>query len=184
LAGLPTPALAAIHDTDDANYPAEMQWERHRVEAVALYKLGRSAEAMAALQDVPDGSAIRAEIAWKAHDWTSLVAANSASMPAGARLSVVEQAIVLRHGIALAMLGREADLIKLRQRYDAAFAGSPGAATLGLLTGNPATLKGDDLTAAMLAVPSASPVGKIGDLLEVASLEIRGIAMAPRDQPR
>jgi hypothetical protein len=184
LAGLPTSALAAIHDTDDADYPDEMQWERHRMEAVALYKLGRRPEAMAALQDVPDGSAIRAEIAWKAHDWKLLVSNDSAALPTASRLSVVEQAIVLRHAIALAMLGSEANLVKLRQRYAGAFAGSPGAATFDLLTGNPASLDGDALAAAMLAVPSASPAGEIGDLLEVASIEPRGNPMAPRDQPR
>lgn len=184
LAGMPTPALTAIRDTDDVAYPPDMQWERHRMEAVALFKLGRQPEALAALQDVPDGSAVRAEMAWKSHDWKALVSEESGLLPTGSGLSIVQQAIVLRHAIALAMLGREPQLLKLRERYTKGFAGSPGAATFALLTGDPATLDGDALAAAMLAVPSQSPAGAIGDLLEAATIEPKTRPMAPRDGAR
>jgi hypothetical protein len=184
LAGMPTSALAAIQNTDDANYPAEMQWERNRMAAVALYKLGRRPEALAALQDVPNGATIRHEIEWKARDWQAMVKDDAAALPAGPQLSIVEQAIVLRHAIALAMLGREPALASLRQRYARGFAGTPATATFDLLTGDPATLDGSSLSSAMLAVPSTSLSGKIGDLLEVASIEPRNAAMAPTDPRR
>lgn len=179
LAGLPTPALAAIHDTDANAYPVEIQWERHRVEAVALYKLGRRQEALAALQDVPDGSTIRAEIYWKTHDWQGLIAEVSPRLPSNPQLSAVEQAIVLREAIALAMLGREPALLQLRSRYASALKGLPVAATFDLLTGDPATLDANALTAAMLAVPSASPAGTISDLIDVAVAEPKA-ATRPR----
>lgn len=65
LSGRPTAALEAIRATDGNDYPLAMQWERHRMEAVALFQLGRRSEALAALQDVPDGAALRAEIIGK-----------------------------------------------------------------------------------------------------------------------
>ena len=51
-----------------------MLGDRHRVEAVALDQLGRTTEAMAVLQTVPDAATIRAEIAWKHHDWKTVAA--------------------------------------------------------------------------------------------------------------
>ncbi|MBC7583228.1 MAG: hypothetical protein H7316_05710 [Tardiphaga sp.] len=178
LSGRPTQALAAIRATDGNTYPEEMQWERHRMEAVALYQMGRRPEARAAVQDVPDGAAIRAEIDWKAHDWAALVAEAPAHLPTGAVLSLVEQAIILRQAIALATLGRETALMRLHSRYETAFAGLPGSATFDLLTVAPSTLDGEALAAAMLAIPSVSPVGVIGDLLEVANAEPQAKAAA------
>jgi hypothetical protein len=166
LAGQPQMAVAVLHDSEGPAYPPEMQWQRQRMAAVALAKLGRRAEALAAVQDVPDGAVIRAEIFWKARDWSALVAESAGQLPRSARLSAVEQAIVLRHAIALAMLGREPALASLRARYQPAFAGLPGAATFDLLTRDAATLDPESLTAAMLAIPTASPAGAIGDLLD------------------
>lgn len=173
LSGKPIAALEAIRATDGNNYPAEMQWERHRMEAVALFQLGRRPEALATLQDVPDGAAIRAEIEWKTHDWTALIAETPTTLPAGVPLSPVGQAIVLRQAIALAMLGREPALEQLRRRYAQAFARLPGRATFDLLTGDTFSLDRDALTAAMLTIPSVSPAGAIADLLEVPSVEPR-----------
>lgn len=164
LAGEPGDALTAFRATDDASYPATMIFERHRVEAVALYKLGRLAEALAVLQDVPGADVLRAEISWDRRDWPTLAIQTAALLPVSAKLLEVEQAVILRHAIALAMLGREADLAGLRRRYMAAFAGLGSAATFDLLTRDPATIDGDALTKAMLAIPSASPAGAVGDL--------------------
>ena len=166
LAGKPQIALEVLGDTDGPSFPAEMRWQRQRMAAVALVRLGRRAEALAAMQDVPDALVIRAEIFWQGRDWPALVAEMTPRMPGQVQLSPVEQTIVLRYAIALAMLGREAELGRLRLRYQNAFAGLPGAATFDLLTGDVASLTPEALTEAMLAIPSVSPAGAIGDLLD------------------
>lgn len=179
LAGRPEQAVTVLHQTDTPAYPEDMRWQRQRMAAVALARLDRRAEALAAVQDVPDGAVIRAEIMWNARDWPALVAESAAQLPGSARLSAVEQAIVLRYAIALAMLGREPALAGLRARYRPAFAGLPGAATFELLTGDPATLDAEALTAAMLAVPSVSPAGAIGDLLDTPLARPAAAAIKP-----
>lgn len=166
LAGRPDRALQALRDTDGIAYPQEMLWDRRRVGAAALHLLGKTAEALAVLQDVPDGNRIRAEIYWKTQDWAGLVSAGEPALPGPGPLSEVEQAMVLRHAIALAMLGREDGLSGLRARYGASFAKLPSAATFDVLTRAVETIDPAAIAQAMAALPSASPAGKIGDLLD------------------
>lgn len=167
LAAQPDAALDALKRTDGIIFPSDMLADRHRVEAVALYKLGRDAEALAVLQDVPDAGVIRAEIFWKRREWPALVAETEARLPMHrARLGDVDQAIILRHAIALATLGREAALSALRERYLTAFVDLPGAATFDLLTRAPDAIDAQALTNAMMKLPSASPAGRIGELFE------------------
>ncbi len=168
LAAKPTRALAAIRDTDANAYPDEMLWDRHRVEAVALDQLGRTDEALATLQDVPDGAAIRGEIYWKRHDWKAL-AATTVPPPAGSGpMTEVVQARILRYAIALAMLGREGDLALLRSRYGGAFAKLPTAGAFEALTATVGAIDPSMMSAAMAAIPSASPAGGIADLIDAA----------------
>jgi hypothetical protein len=167
LAGSPGKGLAALRETAATAYPDAMRWERQRVEAVALFKLGRLPEAMAVLQDVPDGGAMRAEIWWSVHDWAALAAEIAPQLPQSQLpLSRVEQALVLRQAVALAMLGREAGLAALRQRFADGFAGTPAAASFAVLTSDVATLDPEMLTRAMLAIPSASPAGAMANLFD------------------
>jgi hypothetical protein len=166
LAGDPAQALGVLRQTEATAYPDAMRWNRQRVEAVALYKMGRLNECMAVLQDVPDGAAVRAEIYWSLHNWAALAGETEPMLPSSPRLSDVEQAVVLRYAVALAMLGREAGLKALRLHYDAAFAGTRAATTFALLTGDVAKLDPEMLTRAMVAIPSASPAGVIGNLLD------------------
>ena len=177
LAGNPADALAAIRATDKNDYPAEMLWERHRMEAVALYKLGRRAEALVVLQNVPDASAIRGEIYWKAQEWRALVAEVQPRLPVAGRLDEVDQAILLRQAIAFAMLGKEASLAAMRTRYLPAFAGLRSGATFDLLTRDVASVDAETIRAAMLVIPGASPVGNIGNLLD-APLVAKKLAAA------
>jgi hypothetical protein len=168
LAGRPDRALDAIRKTTDVVYPREMLWERSRVEAVALTQLGRTAEAFAVLSEVPNGGLLQAEILWKARDWNALAAATAPTLPAGGRLSDVAQATVLRHAVALAMTGREAEIAELRARYAGAFAALPTAAAFDALTSDLRAVDPEQLSKAMAAIPSASPAGEIADLLEVS----------------
>lgn len=168
LAAKPARALAAIRDTDNYAYPDGMRWDRHRVEAVALDQIGRTEEAMAVLQDVPDATQIRAEIAWKRHDWPIIAAAPPPPQAEGTRMTDVMQARVLRYATALAMLGHEPDLARLRARYATAFAGLPTAAAFAALTDAVGAVDPAALSAAMAAIPSASPAGGIADLIDAA----------------
>ncbi len=166
LAGTPARALAAIRDTEANAYPDDMLWARHRVEAVALDQLGRTNEALAVLQDVPDGEAIRGELNWRRHDWKALAAAMPPA-PGGA-LTDVAQARILRLAVALAMLGREGDLARLRVQYGAAFAKLPTAPAFAALTASVGSVDPATVSAAMAAIPSASPAGGIADLIDTA----------------
>ncbi|MFM9977361.1 MAG: hypothetical protein ACKVOP_04860 [Sphingomonadaceae bacterium] len=167
LAGKPKRALAAIRDTEGNTYPDDMRFARHRVEAVALDQLGRANEALAVLQDVPDGELIRGELHWRRQDWKALA---ETTLPAAGRtaMSDVVQARVLRVAIALAMLGRESDLAALRAQYRPAFAKLPAAPAFDALTAPVEAVDPATISAAMAAIPSASPAGAIGDLIDAA----------------
>jgi predicted negative regulator of RcsB-dependent stress response len=166
LAGHPDRALEVLRTSEDPNYTNEMRWDRKRMEAVALFQLGKPAVAEAALQDVPGAATIRAEIAWKTQNWTRL-AADDANLPGPGALDSAGQTQVLRHAIALAMLNREDGLDKLRTRYGAAFQSLPSAGAFEMLTRAVSQIDPAGIEQAMAAMPSASPAGVIGDLLEV-----------------
>lgn len=173
LAGAPDRALAAIRATEGNAYPAAMLWDRHRVEAVALDQLGRNNEALAVLQEVPDGLAIRGELYWKRQDWKALVDVTEPTLTGGEKMTDVMQAKVLRYAIALAMLGREDALARLNARYRAAFGKLPTAATFEALTAAIGAIDPATVSAAMAAIPSASPAGDIADLVDAAPV-VRG----------
>ena len=174
LAGQPKRALSAIRDTETNAYPNDMLWARHRVEAVALDQLGRANEALAVLQDVPDGAAIRGELYWRRHDWKALADMMPPAIGAVATLNDVAQAEILRLAVALAMLGREAELARLRARYGAAFAKLPTAAAFAALTAAVGSVDPATISAAMAAIPSTSPAGDIADLIDAAP-QVAGI---------
>lgn len=166
LAGRPDRALQALRSTAATLYPDAMTWDRHRVEAAALHLLGRTGEALAVLADVPDGNRMRGEIFWQRHDWTSLVATDAADLPRPGALDPVDQTIVLRHAIGLAMLGRENALARLKAVYGASFAKLPTAATFDMLTRPVGSIDPATLSKAMGALPAASPAGPVADLLD------------------
>ncbi|KRC79035.1 hypothetical protein [Sphingomonas sp. Root241] len=167
LAGRPDRALDAIRTTEQASYSDAMRYDRKRVEAVALHRLGRTDAAMAALDDLPDAHAIRAEMRWQAKDWGNFVGENALPAPKG--LSEPAQAAVLRQAVALAMLGREDQLEALRARYAAAFKTLPSGQAFDVLTRKVGSIDPAAIGAAMTAIPQASPAGAIGDLLDAAS---------------
>ena len=174
LAGRPDRALDLLKRSADPAYPDAMIHARKRVEAVALTQVGRVSEAFVVLQEVPGAAALRAEILWKRHDWQGLVAETAAVLPRPGALSEVDQAVVLRHAISLAMLGREDGLAALRSRYQASFRGLRTAPVLDMLTGVPGSVDPDMLARAMAAMPGASPAGDIAALLERAPAKVTG----------
>ena len=164
LAGQPARAIDVLRKTDNVPYPADMLAARHRVEAVALTQLGKASEALAILQSVPDGEGLRAEIYWRNHDWAGLAA--SPILPKPGQLDGVAQTVLLRQAIALAMLGREPALARLRARYAAAFAKAPSKALFDILTRPAKSIDPALLGKAMAGLPTASPAGDLADLLD------------------
>lgn len=169
LSGRPDRALAALRDTEQAGYTDQMRWDRKRVEAVALHQIGKDDAAMAALDQVPDAAAVRAEIHWRSKNWGAFVTESEALLPSPKGLGEPGQAVVLRQAVALAMLGREDKLQALRARYGAIFKGLPSARAFDMLTRKVDTIDPADLGAAMAAIPEASPAGSIGDLLDAST---------------
>lgn len=168
LAGQPAAAIKALRLTAATPYPPAIQGERRRVEAVALHLLGRDAEALAVLEDLPDGRALQQELLWQRHDWKGLLKRDTATLPKAAKLDSVQQVVVLRHAVALAMLDRQSDLAQLHARYAKAFAALPSAAAFDALT-RPGSAHDPDLVGkALAALPSASPAGATADLLDAA----------------
>ncbi|ALG60253.1 MULTISPECIES: hypothetical protein [Citromicrobium] len=165
LADKPTDAVRALRATDGNIYPNPMLWARLRIEAVALHKLGRTDEALAVLDGVPQGDAIRDEIEWGRQNWQALTGSDEVLPSQSGGLTQVEQTVVLRRAVALAMLGRETSLQSLRARYATAFAGKPTAAAFDLLTGPVEDLDPAAVAQAMAAMPTASPAGEFADLL-------------------
>jgi len=168
LAGRPDRALGAIRETERTIFPNEMLWDRARIQAVALHQMGRPDEALAVLQDVPGSGGLQSELLWKRRDWARLVSASAGELPGPGALNEVKQAVVLRYAIALGMLGREAELARLRTRYEAGFAGLATAPVFDILTRDAASVDPESVTRAMSAIPTASPAGRIADLLDIA----------------
>lgn len=168
LAGHPDRAIEALRGTAKTIYPQTMLWDRQRIEAIALHQLGRGAEAVAVLQDVPDAEGLRAELLWKQRNWQALADATSAQLPAPGALSDMRQAALLRRAIALAMLGREADLADLRARYADSFTKLPSARAFDMLTQPGGVIDPDQFAQAMAAIPAVSPAGALADLIDAA----------------
>jgi hypothetical protein len=167
LAGRPDLALTALQTSEQPSYSDAMRWERKRMEAVALHRLGKDDAAAAALDGVPDGAAVRAEIHWRTQDWGNFVTESEKSLPAAkGALGAPQQAAVLRYAVALAMLNREDKLRGLRGRYTTAFKGLPSAQAFDMLTASLDKIDPAKIDAAIAAIPEASPAGSIGDLLD------------------
>jgi tetratricopeptide (TPR) repeat protein len=166
LSGRSDRALEVLKKSADPSYPDPMQFERKRMEAVALSQLGRTAEALAMLQDVPDAAGLRTEILWKQRDWQGLANAGPQSLPRTGALNEVGQVVVLRHAIALAMLRQEQELAGLRAQYLSSFAGLSTASVFDMLTAPAGAASAGDLAKAMAAIPGVSPAGDMALLLD------------------
>ncbi|MBO9713516.1 hypothetical protein [Sphingomonas sp.] len=168
MAGRPERAIDALRTTEQPSYTDQMRWDRKRMEAVALAQLGRTDAARAALDGVPDAAAVRAEISWRAKDWNGFVADSEGALP-GKAVNDAQRAMVIRHAIALAMLGREDKLRVLGARYGGAFAGQQGEEAFKMLTAGMGAVDPGKLGAALAALPAANPPASIGDLLDAGT---------------
>lgn len=170
LSGRPGAAVSMLRRTEAAAFTPEMNMERDQMEAIALFLSGRGRDAVALLQDVADSAALRGELLWRQRRWEDLVVTMNGLLPRAGKgmLSEVDQTVVLRQGIALAMLGRLDDLTALHARYGSDFAGLSTAAAFDLIAG-PAGAQPARLVRALASLPSASPAGSLADLLDAAA---------------
>lgn len=167
LAGQPDRADQVIRGTADTLYPEPMATSRTRLEAIALFQLGRTGEALALLRDVPNTADLRDELLWRARDWTRL---SQSPLQAGSRLDAVAQVRLLRQAIALRMIGDEQGLARLNARYAGGFSGLPTAAAFSALSGDGGS---DSLAQALAALPAVSPAGDDADLLDLSDAAIK-----------
>lgn len=167
LAGKPGDAVTLLRTTARNDYTPAMIAERQRIQAIALSQLGRVDQAVAILAEVPNSAALRSEILWKQRRWADLVTADQSLLPRAATpLSDVDQIVVLRHAIGLAMLGRVSELGSLHQRYAAGFETKPSDRVFGLLSGPLNSGGGTRLDEALAALPTVSPVDALAPLLD------------------
>lgn len=170
LARRPDLAMRTLRETDDIAYPDAMRWSRQRIQAVILHLMGKDDAARSILADMPGGGGLMAEIDWQARDWKRLAEA-APPQPGKGPMAEVDQALILRRAVALAMLGREADLGRLRTRYAAAFRGAAAAGAFDLVTRPVGSLTPDAVARAMAALPSVSPAGELADLFELGQAQ-------------
>lgn len=139
----PERALAALETSEIEGVPAALALERRRLGARALAELGRKAEALAliARDRDPETELVRAEIYWRAEDWTG--AAESLGRLVDL-LGVVEDdlpeaesRLVLSWATALALRDDRHGMLLLRRRFDAAMEKGPDAEAYRLVTKEP-----------------------------------------------
>ncbi|MFD2577958.1 hypothetical protein ACFSTD_03605 [Novosphingobium colocasiae] len=160
LAGKADRALRTLRETNDPGLPDDMMAERKRVEAAALAQLGRTDEAMAALDELPGSGALQGEILWQRHEWARYADIAAPALPTGRALDPVAQAQVLRYAISQAMLGNGDGLTRLHARYAPAFKGLASAPVFEMLTGTPGAVDPGKLAQAMAAIPIGQPGGR------------------------
>lgn len=161
-------ALQLITESEGPRYPVDITNTRKKVAAVALTLLGRKAEALAALDEVPDGMAITAEILWHAQQWADLEAAQALLLRRSGSTSPVVRTLIFRQAVALSMQAKTAQIADLRRRYRGSFTGQADGAAFDLLTAPVDDIDPATIADAIKKLPSVSPAGAFGDLLSLA----------------
>lgn len=171
-AGLPDRALDALRRSARAVYPRDVLYDRHRIEAVALTRVGRGEEALALLDGVPNSQGLTAEILWRLEDWQRLAELQQPMIAAhkSGPAALPMQVLLLRQAIALSILGDDAGLNTLRDRHGSAFVGQPAQPAFALLTATVEAPAPDALSKAMASMPSISPAGAYANLMGTAPL--------------
>ncbi|MFO1189278.1 MAG: hypothetical protein U1E97_06745 [Alphaproteobacteria bacterium] len=139
----PDGAIKALSDSDEAGLPPTMIRDRRLLAAEALASRGRDQEALKALLDDQgaESERLRADIHVKNGRWREAAQIHEkllAGVAPGRPLAPDEARVVLNRGVALAMLGDNAGLAALRDRFAAQMGTGPEAAAFGLLTSTPA----------------------------------------------
>ncbi|MCA0200601.1 MAG: tetratricopeptide repeat protein, partial [Proteobacteria bacterium] len=134
----PQKALAVLNDTTTPEAGRELNAQRRRLEARALTDLNKVDEAVLLLgtDTTPETKQLRAEIYWRAQQWSNAAVALSelAPEPEGTTLSDQNARIVLDWATALTLAGDERTLVRVRQRYTVPMSDTPYRDAFALIT--------------------------------------------------
>ncbi|HLB79931.1 MAG TPA: hypothetical protein VJJ77_05460, partial [Dongiaceae bacterium] len=148
----PDLALEALAAGPADDLPTDLVDERRRLQARALFDVGRAPEALALLDGdtAREAKEMRADMLWRLQQWGPAAAAlaelldDGAAAAAGAGpLDDAAAGLVLNRAVALSLVGDREALRALGTRYGAAMAGGPLAEPFDVLT---AELDGPDVT--------------------------------------
>jgi tetratricopeptide (TPR) repeat protein len=161
----PEQAIDALNESRTTLLPTALTAQRRVVESRAWLMLGQYDHALEIIEGDKgaDAIAVRADVAWKKHDWAS--AASQLEAMLGDRwknrapLSIDEEGKLLRCAIGLSLAGDDAGLSRLRGEYQGFVdkAQSPDALRVALAGLNPGSGTGEDFANA--AAESDSFVG-------------------------
>ncbi|HEY2661575.1 MAG TPA: endoglucanase [Caulobacteraceae bacterium] len=152
----PEAALDALNSSRSTLLPAALSAQRRMIEGRAWLGLGQYDHAMEILESdkSADADSVRAEIAWKKHDWAGASAQFERHLGdrwrSPAPLTPDEESSLLRAGVAMSLAGDEAGLTRLRGRYQGFInqAHAPDALRVALSGLNGAQLTSSDFTRA------------------------------------
>jgi len=164
LAGAPERSLRTLRAGQAIVFPADITARRRTIEAAALYRMGKTEEALALLDGAPGSAALRNDILWQKRDWAGFAASNAAALPTVRVLSAEDQTRVLRQAVALSRTGNRPALTSLRTRYAAGFARLPTHDAFDYLTAPAATLdpaKADKAFARLATLDAPLPLTEL-----------------------
>jgi hypothetical protein len=159
----PADALKALDIEVGKDLPPDMARQRQQLRARALTELKRSDDALAILanDNSRDADRLRADIFWRAREWSEAakVLARLAPPPPGAEtLDRAGAQIVLNWASALTLAGDQLGLSDLRSGYGKAMAATPFADAFRVVADDPAAIgEGDPRTV-------ANRVAQVGEL--------------------
>jgi hypothetical protein len=138
----PEDALKALDIAVDKDLPAELLRQRQQLRARALAELGRNDEALAMLggDTSRDADRLRADIYWRARNWSEAAKVFARMVPPPAAEAKLDQAasqIVLNWAAALTLAGDQKGLDDLRAQYGRAMAVSSFADAFRVVAGEP-----------------------------------------------
>ena len=152
----PEAALEAINSSRTTLLPAALNVQRRAIESRAWLQVGQYDHALEIIEQdsSPDAALIRAEVAWKRHDWATSGGIFEKLLgerwKTGGVLTADEEAKLLRAGVAFSLAGDDASLTRLRDHYQpfVAQAHAPDALKVALTGMNGVQLTSTDFTRA------------------------------------
>ncbi|HUH84440.1 MAG TPA: hypothetical protein VLX85_07505 [Stellaceae bacterium] len=159
----PADALKALDIDVGKDMPADMMRQRQQLRARALTELNRSDEALAILasDNSRDADRLRADIFWRARNWTEAakVFARLVPPPGAPSLDPTQAQLVLNWASALTLAGDQLSLSDLRSGYGKAMAATPLADAFHVIAEAPVAGGNDGDPRAL-----ANRVAQVGEL--------------------
>lgn len=134
----PAEAISALQRSQRSDTEAALEQERQMLRARALSQLNRTNDAIAALGgfDTPETKRLRADILWRARQWTGAAQAIESLLPAEVppALDAETADMVVNAAVAYKLGGDSAAIENLRRRFGSAIRQTPQANAFGVIT--------------------------------------------------